>query len=853
MSGFKPTLTHHPAAPAREQLALQLPGRSPPSQAAIATPSWSFAAIPLTAQLDAAPLPSPLRHRLETRIGAPLADVALHRGPQADRAAKAIGARAFTHGRHITLGAGADPAAPQNYPLLAHEAAHAAQQSTARPSATLARTQPGDAAEREADAAALGLARPTSRPLAIAAAPPDFAAPNFKELWTAFEQARYAIATAKALDIARQLADITNADFDELRRHGIELAGFLQENAEPALAARVLEQVRNAYQIGFVTIGHKLPPLDFALAGSDPNTLIRLGEAAARAGRDDEAQLDLGTAHEILSYYAQDITDARITAMQGDADSDTAIAKTVGSDKARLQALHDAVTLPRMLLRGSQYSDLTAIYDAMRRIDGVYSVLEREALAAKDNAKAADAHAKSEALHVALRDKFSWGSPQPPGSIGQPISDPVETGEVSYVDTERGPGLRLHGANNAETDLTQLPGLPSPKEIGNNTQVQNLGNLQQALTQQSDFQAELAREPAIRAAFPAFPIDLNDTKQRQKAWRVMYGVFAKAGGNALGSLMALIGRYQKAFTIHTTYNVRDWGVSYLDSTMPTDLAGRVEKDCGVYALTVAWDVFQTAKHASPALDVNFELFSMLEHVALIVTDTAANNFYVVNNDDISGPFTGSKLAKVAQMYQGVRGLPYTVGPAVPVTLGSTRLSDSSFHDRSWTRYKNSADWGLSATELTSESDAFAAREDRYKTFYAQQELLDRGLRELDLQIDMLASVASDRAGLALALAPIVAKAGPLAHAFIQLGPKQRIDAGSTATRKLIAGNVDAYKAYVFTLAPGHTVHPLVRVAQAVLHLQALGATPSQTALGIVQFCDAIPDFHNALAANRTGP
>ncbi len=867
MRGSRPAPVQHPAAPARE------PGRLPrvarPTTGPPA-PTWSYAAIPLTAPGEAAPLPPPLRRRLETRIGAPLGDVALHRGPEADRAAAAVGARAFTHGRHITLGAGLDPAAPTTYPLLAHEAAHAAQQANARAGAISLRTRSGDPAEREADTAALGRARPTAHPLAIAAAPPDFAAPGFKTLWTAYEQARGAADTAKALDIARQLAEIGNADFADLLHHGIELAGFLQVNAEPALAARVLERVRDAYQISFVTTGHNLPALNFAMAGSDPDTLIRLGEAAARAGRDDEALLDLGAAHEILSYYALDLTAARTTAMQGDADADAAIAGAAGSDKARLQALHDAAELPRLFSRGKQYSDLGAVYDAMRRIYGVYAGLEREALAAKDSAKAADARAKSDALHRVLRETYSWGSAQPPGSIGQTLNEPVETGEVSYVDTERGPGLRLHGANSAETDLTQLPGLPSPKEVGNNIQVQNLGNLQQALVQQSDFQAELAREPAIRAAFPAWPIDLNDPVQRQKAWRVMYGVFAKTGGNALGSLMALIGRYQKAYTIHTTYNVRDWGVSYLDTTMPTDLAGRVEKDCGVYALTVAWDVFQTAKYASPALDLNFELFSMLEHVALIVTDTAAGSFYVVNNDEISGPFTGDKLAKVAQLYQGVRGLDYTVGPAVPVTIGGTKQSDRAFHDRAWDRYKNSADWGLSKPELPPETRALAttdpaaydrafaaAWQDRYKSFYARQEALDRGLRELDPQIDALASVAGDPAALARAIAPVAAKAGALADMFTALGPKEGIGIGSTATMKLIEAGVDASQAYIFTRAAGHTVHPLARVGQAVLHLQALGATPSPAALAILQFCDTIPDFHRALATYRaagaTGP
>ena len=395
----------------------------------------------------------------------------------------------------------------------------------------------------------------------------------------------------KALDLARQLAAAPSTDFGDYLQHGVELVSFLQEHSEPALAANVLEQVRNAYQISFVSTGRKLAPLGLASAGNDPDALIRLGEAAARSGRDEEAQRDLGAAHEILSYYAQQLTDTRVTAMQADSDADQAIAKAGGSDKARQQALHEASDMPHAFARDLQYSSLTSIYNAMRNIYSVWSVIEREALDAGDAARAAAARTRSDDLHRVLGEQFSWGTPQLPGPIGEEVREPVETAEVSYVDTPHGPGLRLHGTNRAETDLTQLPGLPSPKEVGNNVQVQNLGSLQQAITRQSDLQAELARQPAIRAAFGNKPIDLNDTAQRQKAWLIMYRVFASSAGNALGALMALIGRYQKAYTIHTTYNVRDWGVSYLDSTMPTDLAGRVEKDCGVYALTVAWDVF----------------------------------------------------------------------------------------------------------------------------------------------------------------------------------------------------------------------------------------------------------------------
>ena len=188
---------------------------------------------------------------------------------------------------------------------------------------------------------------------------------------------------------------------------------------------------------------------------------------------------------------------------------------------------------------------------------------------------------------------------------------------------------------------------------------------------------------------------------------------------------------------------------------------------------------------------------MLEHVALVITDNATNTLFMVNNDEISGPHTGDKLAQVASVYQGVRQLAYTVGPAVPVPLGTTKSTDPAFRDQAWKRYKASADWGLGLSPVPPDVEALrktdpdaynrqvlAQREDRYKSFYITQEAFDRGVRAFDPQIDALATAASDPARFAQVLAPVVDQAAALARQFIQLGPAQPIAAGSTATQKL---------------------------------------------------------------------
>ena len=428
----------------------------------------------------------------------------------------------------------------------------------------------------------------------------------------------------------------------------------------------------------------------------------------------------------------------------------------------------------------------------------------------------ARAHAAD--LHQRIKDTFTWGQPQQSGGPAQEIREPAEIAEVDYSETPRGPGLELHGANLAETTLTALPGLPPPKEISRNVQVQNLPMLQGALMAQTAFQAELARQPAIRKAFGQKPVDLNDQAARQKAWQVMYGVFSQAGPGALGSLMALIGRYLPAFTVHTSYNVRDWGTSYLDTKMPTDLAGRAERDCGVYALTVAWDVYQTVKRGDPKLDVTFELVTMLEHVTLVITDKSTGEFYVVNNNQVSPPHTGDPLTLVAPQYGAVRGLPYTVGPAVTVSLGSTKDPRKTFHDQAWTRYLAATDWGLKPDpDELKKGDPVAAQNARYEAFYREQRAFDQAARTLDPQIDALAPVAGDAVKLASALDPVVRKAGELGALFIRLGPSPGVISPHPQA-------LPKHAQYLATMEEGHTVHPIARVALAILHLEALGGS-----------------------------
>jgi hypothetical protein len=120
----------------------------------------------------ARPLDSAVRAPLEARLGHDFSRVRVRAGPASSAAAERIGARAYTLGTDIHLGAEAESlAGSARTRLLAHETVHTAQQGgvTAAPHASLRVSDPNDATETEAHKLAGLLEAPpaASRSLAL--------------------------------------------------------------------------------------------------------------------------------------------------------------------------------------------------------------------------------------------------------------------------------------------------------------------------------------------------------------------------------------------------------------------------------------------------------------------------------------------------------------------------------------------------------------------------------------------------------------------------------------------------------------------------------------------------------------
>ena len=148
-------VTHPAAAPGR-------PARAAP--AAKAGPS-TLDLLSVAAAEPAQALPGKLRSVLRDRLAADFSSVRIHAGAASAAAADGFGARAYTLGHRIHLGAGASTLAGRERDrLLVHEAVHAAQQGFRQvmPHAGLRMGRPESAAEAEARSIAAQVSAPAA-------------------------------------------------------------------------------------------------------------------------------------------------------------------------------------------------------------------------------------------------------------------------------------------------------------------------------------------------------------------------------------------------------------------------------------------------------------------------------------------------------------------------------------------------------------------------------------------------------------------------------------------------------------------------------------------------------------------
>jgi hypothetical protein len=271
-------------------------------------------------------------------------------------------------------------------------------------------------------------------------------------------------------------------------------------------------------------------------------------------------------------------------------------------------------------------------------------------------------------------------------------------------------------------------------------------------------------------------------------------------------------------------------VSYLEEEMPTDLAGRAERDCGVYALTVAYEVYRAASEASPRLALEFEFVAAPEHIMLVIRDGAS--LYLVNNNQVTGPHTSTTA--IAEAQARVRGVTYLVTPAVVTQAGTAGMTDPAFRANLWERYQDATSWGLEAEAPTGPDD-FRTEDERraatYARMYAEQEefslwtaRLGASLDQLDARLD---EAGADR-GEVIAnglerLRPVYTRLAVLLLRYTKFpeddpGHHRRIGSVDRPDAQLEWGRLVG--------APGTRGHPLTRAVERLNDLERLGRTLS---------------------------
>jgi hypothetical protein len=639
---------------------------------------------------------------------------------------------------------------------------------------------------------ALGGFAPNAAPLPLqpssAAAPaPEQASSDSWKDWSYF---RYT-APARARELAPALL-ARLIDLDEAIEHGPEFAAWLSQTGLADLASRALERVESAWRRR-----HAADP-NFPSDAAGGRYLVGAAEAAVRDDRHEEAISLFGHVFLLLQ-------------MQLDRAGPRRAADRTDPKQSRIINVTRLVT----------YAGVKGIYDEMRRILAFYFALARKLERAGDAAGAGRARAAGRRLRDTIRSEFLLEGAE------------AMIAEVSQVDTASGPALRIHGANQADIEVTQLPGLPTPAEIGPNPyQAKPMKSIHAALERQAELIDKLLRVPAIRKGFPTGYIDMTKLSDRLLVWRTMYRVY-RSGHDPLQSLMGLFGRYLRAFTVHTEYNIRDWGVSYLEADergdMPVDLAGRAERDCGVYALAAAYELYRTARSASPRLELDFQLVTTLDHAMLVITEVPGR-FYIVSNDKVAGPRTGDLASELGKFAAEERGRRAGVMPAMTFELGATveKKTKRMFgKDHAWKTYTR-AQFGLGRPGED--------KEPYYQQYYTDQQAID------DLSLDLIAALANrrrrtrgdERAAIAARLEPLRPEYTRLAFLWETWGT------GKHWRRE------SAKHGLVLATGP----QPLPRVAKMLLRLRRLGGTLDPRDEKVLEVCNSIPLIKQKVDAYR---
>jgi uncharacterized protein DUF4157 len=201
-------------------------------------PTWPGKRTKVQAALRAgAPLPPALRGKFEQSLGKDLGNVRIHDDAEAGGAAVGRDARAAALGDDIAFAPGEyQPDTPEGQRLIGHEVAHTVQQrGRAADAGQVTTTQPGDPAEKEADAA--GSAMNAGQPAEVSSQPAQLARkkPGEHDIVSGRDMFKTATGTVQKAGTVANVHAVKDGDKVVVQTPGISMTGTfaLKPNVDP--------------------------------------------------------------------------------------------------------------------------------------------------------------------------------------------------------------------------------------------------------------------------------------------------------------------------------------------------------------------------------------------------------------------------------------------------------------------------------------------------------------------------------------------------------------------------------------------------------------------------------------------
>jgi hypothetical protein len=807
------------------------------------------------------PLELSLRQDMEQRFGCDFSRVRVHTGATSAQSAGDLNARAYTVGHDVVFGGdGFAPATQAGQRLIAHELAHVIQQASAVPATLPQMGPPGDSQEREAEGLATATIAGWTSALTVSVAnpavlcrdvPPESALPipslrGFRETYVEWQQhslsGHDADAAALIPDLLQQMS------LEDARQHAVEIAFWLMDRDDWEQARTVLRRIEDATWVQYITADIPFTNINVL---DTPLRLYSRGRDEAVAGHIERAIRFLGLAYLFVQFILHETSQRCETNL-------AQLSLRIGDlgEEARTAAA-SVSAIPRVVT----YREFSQIYRLLRDIVGLYPRLEREAVIAGNQEQARNYSNLGLLVRTELRECYTLSSVQ------------ALTMETAATTTSLGePGYTIFGRDITTTEtVTPLPGTTTPTELGAfPTYRETMEELMVSIAGQEEYLTEIFTYPEIRTAFRGALPDMNRLDDRLRVWRTMFRVYQREQVFPLGALMSLIRSYLDRFTFHSDYNIRDYGVSYLSTDFPEDLAGRAVRDCGAYALMTAYEVYHTARDVAPRLNLDFRLYAMPEHVILMIADRDEGNFYIVNNNQITGPQRGEEIDAVAVAYGPTFSRRFGVAAGFAVNLGSTDIGEATFRRQMWQHYQVAsatrppAELPPGAGPNITEAEVIQYTYRRYREDLTR---FDVGAQRLAASLEILeqatASLPNAEAlqRLSNLLPGLIHQGVALTRIFAERGPEANIIIEESRARATLGRGV-AHRIpqivgqrpiFVFSPSQGH---PLARLAMALLRFEHLGgtlSTLSAEARTLIQALRLIPEFDADISAyDRSG-